>query len=86
MNYNRKIKVKNKRTDDELILNLDEFKDKFADELECAIQSFSKNEISHNLHRSFISNNEDYELDFYLDLQWNFNNLSNSVWYIEDFI
>lgn len=62
--------IKNKRTKDTIEVSLNEFKRKFAEEIEDALGSY-------------IKINNHIEGDFYSDLQWNFNHYTNTNLYIE---
>ena len=65
------------------ILKIDysEFGKRFKDEIQIALENYQKTEASKRL---YMLDCRDYiESDFYFDLRWNFNNFSNSVWYIE---
>lgn len=71
--------LKNKLTHETLELSLQEFKIRFRKELQVAIESYIKSEKAKPYYRL----HEPSEDDFYFDLRWNFNNFSNSVWFIE---
>ena len=71
--------LKNKLTKETLVLSEDEFKTRFAKEIETALDSYIKTELV----KPYFNLNKDIESDFFFDLQYNFNSFSNSVWYIE---
>ena len=79
-----KLKIRNKRTKECLELSLEEFKSKFKQELEFAIEQYTKTEKNKNF-LPYIKKT-DYSSDFYFNLRWNFNSFSNSVWYIEKYL
>lgn len=81
----RKIIIKNRRNNkDEQVLTLDEFKAKFKNELTSAIQIYSHDQQQKGMLRPpFMHSNNDYELDFYRDLRWNFNNNAQTIYYID---
>ena len=73
--------LRNKRTRQTLEMNYFEFNKRFAKEIQIAFENYQKTEASKRLYMLDCC---DYiESDFYFDLRWNFNNFSNSVWYIE---
>ena len=73
--------LKNKQTKEILKINYSEFGKRFKDEIQIALENYQKTEASKRLN---MLDCRDYiESDFYFDLRWNFNNFSNSVWYIE---
>ena len=79
----RKIIVKNRRNYKEgLELTLDEFKAKFKNELQTAINSYKAHEESKNFLPPFLKPTPNYEQDFYFDLRWNFNNYAQTQYYI----
>lgn len=80
-----KITIKNRCNNKEKQeLTLDEFKIKFKNELESAIQIYSHDrERKDMLKPPFMNLNKDYESDFYRDLRWNFNNNAQTVYYID---
>lgn len=80
-----KIIVRNRRKyEDKQELTLEEFKEKFYNELQNAINIYSYHEEQKDMIKPpFMSLNKDYQADFYRDLRWNFNNNSNSVYYID---
>lgn len=76
-----KMILRNKRTRQTLEMNYFEFSKKFAKEIQIAFENYQKTEASKRL---YIPDYYGYiEADFYFDFRWNFNNFSNSVWYIE---
>lgn len=81
----RKIIIKNRRNNkDEQVLTLDEFKAKFKNELTSAIQIYSHDQQQKDMLKPpFMRSNNDYELDFYRDLRWNFNNNAQTTYYID---
>ena len=70
--------VKNKLAKEKLELTLSEFKIRFKKDIKTALESFMRTENTKPYFRQKLT-----ESDFYFDLRWNFNNYSNSVWYIE---
>ena len=73
--------LKNRRTRETLNIEYPEFRKKFAKEIQIAFESFCKTE----LNKPFYNYKDDNSMEFnlYFQLQWNFNNFGNSVWYIE---
>lgn len=80
-----KIIVRNRRNYNEKYeLTLDEFKEKFRNELTTAINSYThQQEQKDMLKPPFMNPNPDYKQDFYQDLRWNFNNYAPTNYYIE---
>ena len=73
--------LKNQHTREELELTHAEFLSKFYNELQEAFASYRKSALVKSYYKRL--DEETLESDFYQDLQWNFNHLSNSVWYIK---
>ena len=73
--------LKNQRTREELELTHEEFLSKFYIELQEAFASYRKTALAKSYYKRL--DEDTLESDFYQDLQWNFNHLSNSVWYIK---
>ena len=71
--------LKNKQTRESIQLSYAEFQVKFAQEIQTALESYIKTENA----KSYFKTNKSPEVDFYFDLQWNFNHFGNSNWYIE---
>lgn len=71
--------LKNKLTKEQIQLSHQEFKIRFAKEIQNALESYI---ITQN-NKPYFKLNNDFEADFYFDLQWNFNHFGNSDWYIE---
>ena len=73
--------LKNRKTRETLEFEYSEFRKKFAREIQVAFESFRKTE----LNKPFYNYKDDnsMEFNFYFQLQWNFNNFGNSIWYIE---
>ena len=71
----------NQRTREELKLTHEEFLVKFHKELQEAYHSYRKTALIKSYYKRL--DELTLESDFYFDLQWNFNNLSNSAWYIK---
>ena len=73
--------LKNRSTRETLEIKYSEFRKKFAKEIQTAFESFRKTE----LNKPFYNYKDDnsMEFNFYFQLQWNFNQFGNSVWYIE---
>ena len=73
------MKMKNKQTKEVLDLTRSDFEKKFSNEINTALESYTKTELS----KPYFKINKNIESDFYFNLQWNFNNFSNSNWFIE---
>ena len=71
----------NQRTQEELKLTHAEFLSKFHKELQDAFASYRKSALAKSYYKHL--DEATLESDFYHDLQWNFNHLSNSVWCIK---
>ena len=71
--------VKNKRAKETLELTEAEFKKQFTKEIQTAYESFKRSEQN----KPYFKLNKGSESDFYFSLQFNFNNYTNSNWYIE---
>ena len=71
----------NQRTREEMQLTHAEFLSRFYKELQEAFASYKKSAIAKSYYNRL--DEDTLESDFYQDLQWNFNHLSNSVWYIK---
>ncbi len=77
-----RIIVNNKRTSEQLVLSLDEFKEKFKTEFMRSYQGYIRHETSKTeMFPAFMQKNYT-EADFMLSFAWNFNNYANSEWYI----
>ena len=76
------ITVINKRTNERLVLSLEEFKEKFKADLGRAYQGFIRHETEKNAFLPEFMQKHLSEADFLLSLQWNFNNYARSDWYI----
>lgn len=81
----RKIIIKNRQNNkNRQEMTLEEFKIKFKRELHSAIQIFARDRKRKNMLKpSHLSLNKNYELEFYQDLRWNFNNNAQSIYYID---
>ena len=76
--------IKNSRTREILELNMKEFKQRFALELNDAINHYiNAQQYRIYLYPIKIKSHTEYESEFYFNLRWNFNNFGNSNWYIE---
>ena len=73
--------LRNKRTREMLKIDYSEFRTKFAKEIQIAFDSYRKTQLNKYPYKFQDDNSMEY--NFYFDLQWNFNHLGNSVWYIE---
>jgi len=73
--------LKNKLTKETLEIPYHEFRKKFAKEIQTAFDSYKQTELA----KPYFKINNLIEEDFYFNLQWNFNHLGNSNWYIEKF-
>ena len=71
--------LRNKLTKETLDINYNDFRKKFAKELETAFESYKKSENA----KPYFKLKDYSEQDFYFNLQWNFNHFGNSAWYIE---
>ena len=71
--------LKNKLTKETLVLSEEEFKTRFAKEIDTALDSYRRTELA----KLYFNLNKDIESDFFFDLQWNFNHYGNPNWYIE---
>ena len=73
--------LKNKLTKETLDITYPEFRKNFAKEIQIAFESFKKTE----LNKTFYKYKDDnlMEINFYFDIQWNFNHFGISNWYIE---
>lgn len=81
----RKIIIKNRQNNkDRQEMSLEEFKIKFKKELESAIQIYIQdNKQKDMLKPPFLHSDENYEANFYQDLRWNFNNNTQTIYYID---
>ena len=66
--------LKNKLTKKRIQISYIQFQTQFAKEIQVALESFNKTQ--NNKYYFKLSNN--FESDFYFDLQWNFNHFGNS--------
>ena len=73
--------LKNKRTNEKIELSKGQFKKQFAKEINCAYESFKNTEKYKQLWKS--KSEKDFKAEFEFNIQWNFNHLANSAWYIE---
>ena len=73
--------LRNKRTREMLKIEYSEFRTKFAKEIQIAFDSYKKTQLNKYPYKFQDDNSMEY--NFYFDLQWNFNHLGNSLWYIE---
>lgn len=64
-----------------LKIEYSEFRTKFAKEIQIAFDSYRKTQLNKYPYKFQDDNSMEY--NFYFDLQWNFNHLGNSLWYIE---
>ena len=71
----------NQCTREELELTHEEFLSKFYKELQEAFASYRKSVLAKSYYKRL--DEDTLESDFYHDLQWNFNHLSKSAWYIK---
>ena len=72
--------IQNKRTMKKLSLSQKEFFEKHFNEIQDALFAYIKIEQNKKLYLK--RNKAELENDFYFNLQWNFNHLSNSNWFI----
>ena len=72
--------IQNKRTMEKLSLSQKEFFEKHFNEIQDALFAYIKIEQNKKLYLK--RNKAELENDFYFNLQWNFNHLSNSNWFI----
>ena len=73
--------LKNKLTRDTLEITYPEFRKKFTKEIQDAFESYRKTQL--NKYSYNFKDDNSMEFNFYFDLQWNFNHLGMSNWYIE---
>ena len=73
--------LKNRRTREIIELTYSEFRKKFAKEIQDAFESFRRTELNKTFYK--FQDDNSMEFNFYFQIQWNFNNHGNSVWYIE---
>lgn len=73
--------LKNKLTKEVVDVSYKDFRKRFSKEIQDAYESFKQTELA----KTFYNFQDDnlLESDFYFQLRWNFNNHSNSNWYIE---
>ena len=71
--------LKNKLTKKRIQISYIQFQTQFVKEIQVALESYIKTQS--NKHYFKLNNN--FESDFYFDLQWNFNHFGNSNWFIE---
>lgn len=76
------ITVINKRTNERLVLSLEEFKEKFKTEFVRAYQSYVRHETAKTAMFPAFMQKSHTEADFMISFAWNFNNYANSEWYI----
>ena len=72
--------IQNKRTMKKLSLSQKKFFEKYYNEIQEALFAYIK--IKQNKKLYLKRNKAGLENDFYFNLQWNFNHLSNSNWFI----
>lgn len=72
--------ITNKQTRKNREISFSDFKKEFSKEIQVAFESYKKLELNKN-HKIFSDTS--LESDFYFDFLWNFNHLSNSIWYIK---
>ena len=72
--------IQNKRTKEKIKLSQKEFFEKYYNEIQEALLAYIKIEQNKKLYLK--RNKAELENDFYFNLQWNFNHLSNSNWFI----
>ena len=83
----KKIIIKNSRNrEEELVLTLDEFKEKFKNELHDAIEEYTKDRERKNYLPSYLRTPPDYEQEFYFSLIFNFNNYAHTNYYIANIL
>ena len=73
--------LKNRQTRESLDITYPEFRKKFAREIQEAFESYRQTQLTKNVYN--FQDDNSMEFNFYFELQWNFNNLGNSIWYIE---
>lgn len=76
-----KMILKNKLTKETIEITYPEFRKRFAEEIQGAFESYRKTQL--NKYSWNFKDDNSLEFNFYFQLQWNFNNFANSVWYIE---
>lgn len=73
--------LKNKLTRETLKITYQEFRKKFANEIQIAFESYSRTQL--NKYSYNFEDDNSMEFNFYFQLQWNFKHFGNSNWYIE---
>lgn len=71
--------LKNKRTRETLEISLDEFKKRFAKEINDSFESYKRTVLA----KPYFKMNNNIESDYYFSLRFNFNNHGITNWYIE---
>ena len=82
----KKIIVRHRNNyNDKQELTLEEFKTKFRNELDSAINVYTNHEKQKDWLQPWkLSNlNKDYTAEFYQDLRWNFNNNAATPYYVD---
>lgn len=73
--------LKNKRTGEKLKITYPEFRKKFAKEIQVAYESYRHTELNKSYYK--LNDDNGIESNFYFDIRYNFNNFSNSAWFME---
>ena len=73
--------LKNKLTKEMLDIPYSEFRKKFAKEMQDAFESYRNPQL--NKCSWIFKDDNSLEINFYFELQWNFNHFGCSNWYIE---
>lgn len=74
--------IVNKQTRKERKIDFSDFQKEFKKDIQMAFESY-KIIQSNKKYYGHILNNDNLLSDFNFNLQWNFNHLSKSVWYIK---
>ena len=71
--------LRNKLTKEIINISYNDFKTRFSKEIQVLLDSYIRTQNN----KQTFKFNKNFESDFYLDLQWNFNHFGMSDWYIE---
>ena len=74
--------LKNKLTKETLNIPYSEFRKKFAKEIQDTFESYCRTQLNKYSYNFKADNSMKYK--FYFQLQWNFNHLGISNWYIKN--
>lgn len=76
------ITVVNRQTGEQKVLSFEDFRTGFKTEFYRACQNYIRHETEKNAFMPEFMHKSITEADFLLNLAWNFNNYSGSLWYI----